>query len=44
VVEARKASIEASSEGYFVVIFGDPLHTEVKGIAGWILRGNGLQS
>ena len=36
VVKARKAAIEVSSRGYFVVIFGDPPHTEVKGIAGWV--------
>ena len=36
VVKARKAAIEVSSKEYFVVIFGDPLHTEVKGIAGWV--------
>ena len=39
VVKARRAAIGASSEGYFVVIFGDPLHSEVKGIAGWV-NGN----
>ena len=36
VVKARRAAIEASSGGYFIVIFGDPLHSEVKGIAGWV--------
>jgi len=39
VVKARKAAVEISSEGYFLVIFGDPLHTEVKGIVGWV-KGN----
>jgi len=36
VVQAREIATRASSEGYFVIIFGDPLHTEVKGIILWI--------
>ena len=39
VLEARRVAARVSTEGYFVVIFGDPLHTEVKGIAGWV-KGN----
>jgi 4-hydroxy-3-methylbut-2-enyl diphosphate reductase len=33
--KAQKAARELSEAGFFVVIFGDPNHPEVKGILGW---------
>ncbi|MBM4462439.1 MAG: 4-hydroxy-3-methylbut-2-enyl diphosphate reductase [Chloroflexi bacterium] len=33
--KAQKAAKELSEAGFFVVVFGDPNHPEVKGILGW---------
>jgi 4-hydroxy-3-methylbut-2-enyl diphosphate reductase len=39
--KAQKAAQELSEAGFFVVIFGDPDHPEVKGILGWAV-GKGI--
>ena len=36
VVKVRETVSQVSLEGYSVVIFGDPLHVEVRGMLGWI--------
>jgi 4-hydroxy-3-methylbut-2-enyl diphosphate reductase len=35
VKSAQKAAAKYAAEGYGIIIFGDPEHTEVRGITGW---------